>query len=89
MNPRHRPFAPGHPFISASSVSSAASCSILYPTPYPAGTLVIDLVDSKTWEILKRNNVCRPVMRQLPTEERVARLQEAVDEALKGLRVAK
>jgi hypothetical protein len=59
------------------------------PTPYPMGSLVVDLVDSKTWKLLKRNYVCRPLMRQLPIEERVARLQEAVDEALKGLRLAK
>ena len=59
------------------------------PTPYPAGTLVIDIMDSKTWKLLRRNYVCRPVMRQLPLNERVARLQEAVDEALKGIEVAK
>ncbi|MEI6425318.1 MAG: DUF4136 domain-containing protein, partial [Lentisphaerota bacterium] len=58
-------------------------------TPYPEGTLVIDLVEAKTWKLVKRNFVCRPIMRQLPMEERVARLQEAVDEALRSLRVAK
>jgi hypothetical protein len=58
------------------------------PTPYPAGTLVIDVVDPKTYRLLRRDCVCRPVMRQLPTDQRLARLQEAVDEALKGLRVA-
>jgi hypothetical protein len=59
------------------------------PTPYPAGTLVIDIVDGKTFQLLKRNFVSRPIMRQLPLDERVARLQEAVDEALQGLRVGK
>jgi hypothetical protein len=58
------------------------------PTPYPAGTLVIDIVDSKSFQLLRRNYVCRPVMKQLPLEKRTARLQEAVDEALQGLRVA-
>ncbi len=59
------------------------------PTPYEAGTLVIDITDAKTYKLLRRNFVCRPILRQLPTEERVARLQAAVDEALKGLRLAK
>ncbi len=59
------------------------------PTPYPAGTLVIDVVDAKNYKLLRRDYVCRPVLRQLPTDQRVARLQEAVDEALKKLRLAK
>jgi hypothetical protein len=58
-------------------------------TPYEAGTLVIDLVDAKSYRLLERDYVCRPLLRHLPIEERVARLQEAVDEALKGLRVVK
>jgi hypothetical protein len=59
------------------------------PAPYPAGTLVIDIADAKSYRLLWRDYVCRPIMRQLPTDERIARLQEAVDEALKGLRLAK
>lgn len=58
-------------------------------TPYPAGTLVIDVVNSKTGEILKRSYAVRPILAHLPMEERVARLQSAVDEALKDFRVAK
>lgn len=57
-------------------------------TPYPAGTLVIDLVDTKSYRLLRRNFVCRPMLKDLPMDERVARLQEAVDEALQGLRLA-
>ena len=59
------------------------------PTPYPAGTLVIDLVDSKSYKLLQRNYVCRPVLRQLPTDQRLVRLQSAVDEALQKVRVTK
>jgi len=55
------------------------------PTPYPAGTLLIDLVDAKSFKLLRRDHVSRPIMRQLPNDERLARLQESVDEALKGL----
>ena len=56
-------------------------------TPYPVGTLVIDLVDSKTCKILNRNFVYRPILGRLPIQERVSRLQEAVDEALKEVRL--
>jgi hypothetical protein len=56
-------------------------------SPYPAGTLVIDVVDGKKFQLLRRHYVCRPIMRQLPLDERLARLQEAVDEALQGLQV--
>ncbi len=59
------------------------------PTPYAAGTLVVDVTDAKSYKLLYRNFVCRPILRQLPTDQRVARLQAAVDEALKKLRLAK
>lgn len=58
-------------------------------TPYPAGTLVIDVVNSKTGEIVQRSYAVRPIMAHLPLSERVARLQSAVDEALKDLRIAR
>ena len=58
-------------------------------TAFDAGTLVIDIVDFKRSVILKRNYAWRPVMRDLPVEERQERIQGAVDEALKGLRISK
>lgn len=59
------------------------------PTPYPAGTLVIDLIQTRDYQLLVRNHASRPILRELPIEQRVTRLQEAVDEALKGVRVSR
>ena len=58
-------------------------------TPFPAGTLVIDIVDFKRYLVLKRNFAWRPVVQDLPVEERQERIQGAVDEILKGLRISK
>ena len=57
-------------------------------TAYDAGTLVIDIVDLPQGKVLWRNFVWRPILKDLPTEQREVRLQEAVDEVFKNLRVA-
>jgi len=56
---------------------------------FEAGTLVIDIIDSKTFKLLKRGYATRPVLRDLPNDARAARIQEVVDEILRDLRVAK
>lgn len=58
------------------------------PSYFEAGTLVIDLIDSKTFRLLKRGHASRPILRNLPDDARVARIQEVVDEILRDLRVA-
>jgi hypothetical protein len=57
-------------------------------TGYAAGTLVIDIVDMRQGKVLWRNFVYRPILADLPMEQRQVRLQEAVNEVLKGLRVS-
>ena len=57
------------------------------PDYFEAGTLLIDIIDARTFELLRRTYVVRPVMRDLPAEERQARIRDAVDEALSGLRI--
>jgi len=57
-------------------------------TAFDAGTLVIDIVDSRHGTLLWRNFVYRPILRHLPIEQRQARLQQAVDEVFKRLKVA-
>lgn len=59
------------------------------PNYFEAGTLVIDVVDNKTFKLLKRSWTTRPILRNVPDDARAARLQEVVDEILKDLRVAK
>ena len=54
---------------------------------FEAGTLLIDLVDSRTQKVLLRNYVTRPVLQNPPLDVRKARIQEAVNEALQGVRI--
>lgn len=58
------------------------------PNYFEAGTLVIDIVDSRTFKLLKRGYATRPVLRNLPDNARAARIQEVVDQILLGLRIA-
>lgn len=57
------------------------------PNFFEAGTLLIDLVDGKSFKVLKRNYATRPLLRELPPDARAERIQEVVDEILKDLRI--
>ena len=54
---------------------------------FEAGTLLIDIVDSRTQKVLARNYVTRRVLQNPSADVRKARIQEAVNEALKGVRI--
>ena len=54
---------------------------------FESGTLVIDILDPKTSKVLKRGTVQSQILRELPMEQREARLQQFVDQALSDLRV--
>jgi len=58
------------------------------PNYFEAGTLLIDIIDSKSFKVLKRGHATRPILRNLPANERAARLQEVVNEILSDLRIA-
>lgn len=66
----------------------AAYTSNKDPKYFEAGTLVIDIIDSKSYKLLKRGHATRPVLRDPPTDARAARLQEVVDEILRDMRIA-
>lgn len=55
------------------------------PNYFEAGTLVIDLIDAKSFKLLKRGYATRPVLRDPSAEVRAAHVQEAVDEILRDL----
>jgi hypothetical protein len=59
------------------------------PNYFEAGTLVIDLIDSKTFKLLKRSYVTRPILKSASDDVRQNHIRDAVDEALKDVRVAK
>lgn len=58
------------------------------PNYFEAGTLLIDLTDSKSFKLLKRGYASRPILRNIPDDARAARIQEVVDEILRDVRVA-
>ena len=53
---------------------------------FEAGTLLIDIVDPRTSKVLSRNFVTRPVQENASADVRKARIQEAVNDALKNVR---
>jgi hypothetical protein len=57
------------------------------PNRFDAGTLVIDIIDSRTFKLLKRGYASRPVLQNVPDDVRAARLQEVVDEILRDARI--
>jgi hypothetical protein len=58
------------------------------PNYFEAGTLLIDLIDSKSYKLLKRGYATRPILRNIPDDARAARIQEVADEILRDVRVA-
>jgi len=59
------------------------------PNYFEAGTLVVDIIDAKTYKVLYRNYVSRPALRNPPAEVRMANIEGAVNEVLSTLRIAK
>jgi hypothetical protein len=57
------------------------------PNHFASGTLVIDLVDNKTFKLLKRGYATKPLLRDPSNEVRAGRIQEVVDEILRDARV--
>jgi hypothetical protein len=57
------------------------------PNYFEAGTLLIDIIDSKSYKLLKRGYATRPVLRNLTDQARAARIQGVVDEILKSVRL--
>jgi hypothetical protein len=54
---------------------------------FQAGTLLIDLVDSRTHKLLQRHHVTKPLLQNPTADVRKANIQEAVNEALQGVRI--
>ena len=58
------------------------------PNYFEAGTLLVDIIDAKTYKLLKRAYVVRPLLRNPSAEVRAERIQEAVDAVLQDVRIA-
>ncbi|HXI72853.1 MAG TPA: DUF4136 domain-containing protein, partial [Verrucomicrobiae bacterium] len=57
------------------------------PNYFKAGTLVIDIIDSHNYKLLRRQYATRPLIQNITAEARAERIQEVVDEILKNLNV--
>jgi hypothetical protein len=55
---------------------------------FEEGTLVIDLLDPHTSKVLQRRSIQAQVLRDLPAEKRVTRVQAIVDQALKDVQIS-
>lgn len=58
------------------------------PNYFEAGTLLIDIVDTKTFKLLKRGYATRQLLKNPTDDVRTARIQEVVDEILRDVRIA-
>ena len=59
------------------------------PNDFEAGTLLIDIIDSKSFKLLRRGHATRPMLQNLSADDRAARIQGVVDEILRDLRIQK
>lgn len=57
------------------------------PNHFEAGTLVIDIIDSKTYELLRRGHATRSVLPNLSPDARAALVEQAVNEIFRDLRI--
>jgi Domain of unknown function (DUF4136) len=58
------------------------------PNYFQAGTLLVDLIDAKTYKVLKRAYVTRPLLSNPTAEVRAERIEEAVSAVLKDVKIA-
>ena len=58
------------------------------PNSFEAGTLLIDIIESKGFKVVRRDYATRPLLRDLPSDARAARIQEVVDAILRDVRIA-
>lgn len=59
------------------------------PNYFEGGTLLVDLIDTKTFKLLERHHVTRPLLRDATAEVREANIREAVSAVMKDVKVAK
>jgi hypothetical protein len=82
-------FGYGGDAAALSDKAHSAYTSSKNPNYFEAGTLLIDVVDAKTFKVLKRNYAVRPMLSNPTAEVRAENIQSAVNEILKDLRIAK
>jgi hypothetical protein len=56
------------------------------PDYFEAGTLLVDIIDSKSFKLLKRGYATRMLQANLPMDQRATRIKEAVEEILRDVK---
>jgi hypothetical protein len=82
-------FGAGRDASGLSDKAHAAYTENKNPNYFEAGTLVVDIIEAKTYKVLFRDYVTRPALRNPAAEVRAANIQAAVNEALSKLRIAR
>jgi hypothetical protein len=57
------------------------------PNYFEAGTLVIDIIDTHSYKLLKRGYATRQILKDISDDTRAVRIQEVVDEILNNARI--
>jgi hypothetical protein len=65
----------------------AAYTSTGNPNSFEAGTLLIDIIENKGYKVRARNYATRSLLRNVPENERAARIQDVVDSVLKNVQI--
>ena len=82
-------FGYGRDFAALHDKAQDAYAGSKNPNYFEAGTLLVDIIDSKTFKLLKRSYVVRPLLRDPSAEVRAEHIQEAVDAVLRDVRIAR
>jgi hypothetical protein len=69
--------------------AQSAYSSSKNPNYFEAGTLLVDFIDAKSYKLLKRAYVVRPLLRNPSAEARAEHIQEAVDSVLQDVRLGR
>ncbi|MBP9902252.1 MAG: DUF4136 domain-containing protein [Verrucomicrobiota bacterium] len=82
-------FGAGRDASGLSDKAHAAYTENKNPNYFEAGTLVVDIIDAKTYKVLYRNFEVQPLLRNPSTEVRAANIQAVVNDVLGNLQRAR
>jgi len=85
----HDYFGYGRDFAALQDKAQDAYSNSKNPNLFEAGTLLVDIIDAKSFKLLKRAYVTRPILSNPTAEVRAERIQEAVDAVLSTVRIAR
>jgi hypothetical protein len=85
----HDYFGYGRDFAALQDKAQNAYAGSKNPDYFQAGTLLVDIIEGKSYKLLKRSYVTRPLLKNPTADVQAQRLQEAVDEVLSGVQITR